>query len=71
MKKNETSDQMDKTTEALVESYKKAESWQIRRQILSVLAVSNDFIDIKTILPEVTEYRYYVAKNTCLSKDAV
>ncbi|XP_062602842.1 uncharacterized protein LOC134264565 [Saccostrea cucullata] len=45
-------------TEALIESYKKASSWQIRRQILSVLSVSKSYQDIKVLLPGTTEYRY-------------
>lgn len=48
----------DDTTDALIESYKKADSWQIKRQILSVLCVSRTFQEMKILIPDVTEYRY-------------
>lgn len=48
----------DDTTDALIESYKKAYSWQIKRQILSVLCVSRTYQEMKILLPDVTEYRY-------------
>lgn len=48
----------DDTTDALIESYKKAHSWQIKRQILSVLCVSRTYQEMKILLPDVTEYRY-------------
>lgn len=52
----------DDTTDALIESYKKADSLQIKRQILSVLSVSRTYHEMKILLPDVTEYRYYIAK---------
>nr|XP_034322641.1 uncharacterized protein LOC117688618 [Crassostrea gigas] len=49
-------DVCDDTTDALIESYKKAYSWQIKRQILSVLCVSRTYQEMKILLPDVTEY---------------
>nr|XP_034306349.1 uncharacterized protein LOC117682568 [Crassostrea gigas] len=48
----------DNTTDALIESYKKADSWQIKRQILSVLCVSRTYQEMKILILDVTEYRY-------------
>ena len=46
----------------LVNSYMKAETWQIQRQVLSVLSVSRTYQEVLNLLPEVTKYRFYAAK---------
>ena len=50
------------TNDALIESYKNAESWQIKRQILSVLAVSKTFQEIQECFPGITKFRYILCK---------
>lgn len=35
---------------------------RIKRQILSVLSVSRTYHEMKILLPDVTDYRYYIAK---------
>ncbi|XP_076112384.1 uncharacterized protein LOC143080426 [Mytilus galloprovincialis] len=45
----------------IVTSYRKAESWQQGRQVLSVLASRMSFKDLLSLLPEVTSHRYYAA----------
>ncbi|XP_071150590.1 uncharacterized protein [Mytilus edulis] len=48
--------------DALTESYSKAESWQLKRQILSVLSTTLSFQGMSQKIPGITEYRYYIAK---------
>ncbi|XP_063438338.1 uncharacterized protein LOC134719265 [Mytilus trossulus] len=45
----------------IVTSYRKTESWQQGRQVLSVLASRMSFKDLLSLLPEVTSHRYYAA----------
>ncbi|CAC5387913.1 unnamed protein product [Mytilus coruscus] len=47
---------------ALVESYDKSSAWQVRRQVLSVLAIKLSFKQLINYLLGLTEYRYYVAQ---------
>ncbi|VDI80542.1 Hypothetical predicted protein [Mytilus galloprovincialis] len=47
---------------ALVESYEKSSAWQVRRQVLSVLAMKLSFRQLINYKPGLTEYRYYVAQ---------
>jgi hypothetical protein len=49
--------------EALIESYGKADTWQLKRQILSILAKTMHYKSIIEKIPGLTEYRYYKAKN--------
>ncbi|CAC5365693.1 unnamed protein product [Mytilus coruscus] len=51
-----------KMISALIESYEKSSAWQVRRQILSVLAIKLSFKQLINYLPGLTEYRYYVAQ---------
>ncbi|CAC5360406.1 unnamed protein product [Mytilus coruscus] len=46
----------------LTESYGKAESWQLKRQILSVLSKTLSFQGMSQKIQGITEYRYYIAK---------
>ena len=52
----------DDVAELLVDSYKKAETWQIQRQVLSVLSVSRTYKEVSNLIPEVTKHRFYAAK---------
>ena len=56
------SNQDQEQYEYLVESYKKADTWQQRRQVISVLAVAKPFKEVFKIIPDVTEHRYYAAR---------
>ncbi|XP_063412770.1 uncharacterized protein LOC134695447 [Mytilus trossulus] len=47
---------------SLADSYSKAESWQIRRQILSVISVQLNYNETEQLIPGLSEYRYYAAK---------
>ena len=49
--------------EALIESYGKADTWQLKRQILSILAKTMHYKSMIEKIPGLTEYRYYKAKN--------
>lgn len=49
--------------EALIESYGKADTWQLKRQMLSILAKTMHYKSIIEKIPSLTEYRYYKAKN--------
>ncbi|CAC5407841.1 unnamed protein product [Mytilus coruscus] len=40
----------------------KAESWQIRRQILSVISIQLNYNETEQLIPGLSEYRYYAAK---------
>ena len=48
--------------DALIGSYGKADTWQMRRQILSVLATTMQYKSVLEKIPDLTEYRYYKAK---------
>ena len=48
--------------QTLSESYKVAESWQVKRQILSVLCQMISYKETSELIPCLTEYRYYAAK---------
>ncbi|XP_062572463.1 uncharacterized protein LOC134234419 [Saccostrea cucullata] len=48
--------------EALTESYLKAETPTIRRQILSVLTTQASFQDVNAMIPSVTQHKFYSAK---------
>ncbi|CAC5397469.1 unnamed protein product [Mytilus coruscus] len=48
--------------QALVESYKVTDSWQVRRQILSVICQKLSFKNTCELIDGLTEYRYYTAK---------
>ena len=52
--------------DALTECYKGASNWQTRRQILSIIADKVDFPTLKKWLPDLTRYRYNVAKRHSL-----
>ncbi|XP_052075888.1 uncharacterized protein LOC127713978 [Mytilus californianus] len=48
--------------QALVESYKVTDSWQVRRQILSVICQKLSFKNTCELIDGLTEYRYCTAK---------
>ncbi|XP_061170628.1 uncharacterized protein LOC133180030 [Saccostrea echinata] len=48
--------------EALTESYLKAETPTVRRQILSILTTQISFQDINAMIPSVTQHKFYSAK---------
>ena len=52
--------------DGLVASYNKAETWQARRQVLSVLTSSLTYSNTMKLIPEVTQYRYYMAQKHAL-----
>ena len=52
--------------DALTECYNGASNWQTRRQILSIIADKVDFPTLKKWLPDLTRYRYNVAKRHSL-----
>ncbi|CAC5359534.1 unnamed protein product [Mytilus coruscus] len=56
---NETDTELLKS---LADSYSKAESWQIRRQILSVISKQLNYNETEQLIPGLSEYRYYAAK---------
>ncbi|CAC5368627.1 unnamed protein product [Mytilus coruscus] len=56
---NETDTELLKS---LADSYSKAESWQIRRQILSVISIQLNYNETEQLIPGLSEYRYYAAK---------
>lgn len=47
----------------VVESYSRADTWQQKRQVLSVIASKLPFKDVLTKIPEVTPHKYYSALN--------
>ena len=49
--------------EAIKECYVNADHWSSRRQILSVLADKISFKDIKTWIPDLSRYRYNIARH--------
>lgn len=48
--------------EVLAEAYKKASSWDTRRQVLSIMAGVASFKAISEFIPGLTQYRFTVAK---------
>ncbi len=48
--------------DALTECYKSAPNWQTRRQILSIITDKVDFPTLQQWLPDLTRYRYSIAK---------
>ncbi len=48
--------------EALSECYLNAKEWSTRRQILSIMADKLQFNELKHFLPEVTHYRFKIAR---------
>lgn len=52
-----------KLMDALAECYLNASNWTVRRQILSIMSDKLKFKEIKEILPEVTQYRYTIARH--------
>ena len=51
-----------KYLEALAETYQNANSWDTRRQVLSIMAVLVPYSVIKQFIPGITEYRIKVAR---------
>ena len=51
-----------KLVDALAECYLNATKWSTRRQILSIMSDKLQFKEIKKLLPEVTRYRFAVAR---------
>lgn len=45
--------------EALIESYGKADTWQLKRQMFSILVKTMHYKSIIEKIPGLTEYRYY------------
>lgn len=64
---NTTGEQTNETDstlqDALIESYRKADTWQLKRQILSSLATIMQYKSVVEKIPDLTEYRYYKSKN--------
>ena len=59
-----TKDQADTTLiEALTECYNNAEHWATRRQILSILADKISFKVLKKWIPDLTRYRFSIARH--------
>ncbi|CAC5417479.1 unnamed protein product [Mytilus coruscus] len=46
----------------LKDTYNTAETWTLRRQILSVLSRNYSFDEIREMIPDLTKYRFYAAK---------
>ena len=49
--------------EALVECYSNADHWGTRRQILSIIAGKVSFKDLQVWIPDLTRYRYNIARH--------
>ena len=49
--------------EAIKECYANADHWSTRRQVLSVVADKMSFKEIKTWVPDLSRYRYDVARH--------
>ena len=49
--------------EAIKECYANADHWSTRRQILSVVADKMSFKEIKTWIPDLSRYRYNIARH--------
>lgn len=49
--------------EALVECYSNADHWGTRRQILSIIAGKVSFKDLQVCIPDLTRYRYNIARH--------
>ena len=52
--------------DALVECYNIANHWSTRRQILSIMADKVSFKQLKLWIPDITRYRYNIARHHCL-----
>ena len=60
----DTEDHADTTlTEALTECYNNADNWSTRRQILSILADKVSFKVLKRWIPDLTRYRFSIARH--------
>ncbi|XP_048589833.1 uncharacterized protein LOC116611598 [Nematostella vectensis] len=51
-----------KYLEALAETYRNAESWSARRQILAIMADLVPLAQLRSFIPGLTEYRYSIAR---------
>ncbi|CAC5390139.1 unnamed protein product [Mytilus coruscus] len=60
--KPEKSSTLDETALILKDTYNTAETWTLRRQILSVLSRNYSFDMIREMIPDLTKYRFYAAK---------
>ncbi|CAC5367570.1 unnamed protein product [Mytilus coruscus] len=60
--KPEKSSTLDETALILKDTYNTAETWTLRRQILSVLSRNYSFDEIREMIPDLTKYRFYAAK---------
>ncbi|XP_076106707.1 uncharacterized protein LOC143075235 [Mytilus galloprovincialis] len=60
--KPEKSSTLDQTALILKDIYISAETWSLRRQILSVLSRSYSFNEVREMIPDLTKYRFYAAK---------
>lgn len=65
-RENETHNLDITLLDALTECYNGASNWQTRRQILSIIADKVDFPTLRKWLPDLTRYRYNVAKRHSL-----
>lgn len=50
------------TMSTIAEFYQKAESWQHRRQLLSMLSLFMTYQEALELIPDLTEYKYYASK---------
>ncbi|XP_071162572.1 uncharacterized protein [Mytilus edulis] len=60
--KPEKSSTLDQTALILRDIYISAETWSLRRQILSVLSRNYSFNEVREMIPDLTKYRFYAAK---------
>ncbi|KAK2564086.1 hypothetical protein P5673_012307 [Acropora cervicornis] len=63
LKKGEADDMDSALLEALVESYENSNHWSTRRQILSVIADKVSFSTLQKWIPDLTRYRYNIARH--------
>ncbi|XP_052098404.1 uncharacterized protein LOC127733128 isoform X2 [Mytilus californianus] len=60
--KPEKSSTLDETALILKDTYNSAETWTLRRQIISVLSRNYSFDEVREMIPDLTKYRFYAAK---------
>jgi len=56
----------DALLESLAECYNEADQWETRRQILSIMVEKIDYSTLKRLIPDLTRYRYKIAKRHSL-----
>ena len=56
----------DSILDGLVTPYNKTETWNAKRQVLSVLASILSYTETSELIPGITQYRYYMAQKHAL-----